>query len=109
MNCLRFLSIGLVALSLLLQGCGGGSDDATTTVPGGQNLNAAEQADYQLYLRTDVAAYGCAIDANYRDCESFYNGLAYFDGKCPKGDSMACQYSQALQANYMTYRVIRRY
>lgn len=103
-RCLAVLSL------LLLQACGGGgSDDTATPPPGGQNLTAAEMADYQLYLRTDVGGYGCALNAYYRDCETYYNGLNYFNGKCAQGDAAGCQYSQALQANYMTYALSRRY
>ena len=102
--------LATLSLLILLQACGGGgSDTETSPAPaGGQNMTAAELADYQLYLRTDVGAYGCALNAYYRDCETFYNGLSYFDTRCSQGDAAACQYSQALQANYMTYRVTRR-
>jgi hypothetical protein len=48
-KCLAVLSL------LLLQACGGGgSDDTATPPPGGQNLTAAEMADYQLYLAMAV-------------------------------------------------------
>lgn len=111
---------GSLALTLLLAGCGGGGGDDGTSPPaatdngngggGGGNGSAPPVSDlalYQYYVSTDTAGYGCAVNSYWRDCDAFYNGLAYFDTYCARGHAQSCQYSQLLQGNYMSYRLAR--
>lgn len=102
----------VLLLALALSGCGGGGgDDAASSPPpasgGGSAPPVSDLALYPYYVSTDTAGYGCAVNSYWRDCDAFYNGLAYFDTYCARGHAQSCQYSQLLQGNYMSYRLAR--
>lgn len=101
------LRLGVLLCGLLLQGCGGGGGDSPSG-GGGTSDNPDSTLLASYWAAADLAAYGCALNGNYRDCDALDNWLNYFNRNCSRGNAYMCQLSQDLQANYMMYRLIRR-